>query len=116
MNPEQQEIERLRCKLARMKAERDILKKAAADSTGRCNALFVDLRAALVKRLSWRFPVQRLACLPLSVAATAASASALCVLRSLLESNTGAGAHRQHPACRSRRSILRCRGSIDTAA
>jgi len=30
MKPEQQEIERLRRELARMKAERDILKKAAA--------------------------------------------------------------------------------------
>jgi len=30
MKPEQQEIERLRCELARMKAERDFLKKAAA--------------------------------------------------------------------------------------
>ncbi|MCW2411578.1 transposase [Sphingobium sp. B8D3D] len=30
MRPEQQEIERLRRELARMKAERDILKKAAA--------------------------------------------------------------------------------------
>ena len=30
MQPEQQEIERLRRELARMKAERDILKKAAA--------------------------------------------------------------------------------------
>jgi len=30
MKPEQQEIERLRRELGRMKAERDILKKAAA--------------------------------------------------------------------------------------
>jgi len=30
LKPEQQEIERLRRELARMKAERDILKKAAA--------------------------------------------------------------------------------------
>ena len=30
MKPEQQEIERLRRELAKMKAERDILKKAAA--------------------------------------------------------------------------------------
>ena len=30
MKPEQQEIERLRRELARMKAERDILEKAAA--------------------------------------------------------------------------------------
>lgn len=30
MKPERQEIERLRRELARMKAERDILKKAAA--------------------------------------------------------------------------------------
>jgi transposase len=30
IKPEQQEIERLRRELARMKAERDILKKAAA--------------------------------------------------------------------------------------
>jgi tryptophanase len=32
-----------------------------ADSIGHCNALFVDLRKALVKRLGWRFPAQCLA-------------------------------------------------------
>ena len=39
MKPEQQEIERLRRELARMKAERDILKKAAVGSTGHCNGV-----------------------------------------------------------------------------
>jgi transposase len=60
MKPEQQEITHLRREVAKLKAERDILKKAAADSTGRRNALFVDLREVLVKRLSRCFPTQRL--------------------------------------------------------
>ncbi len=37
MKPEQQEIERLRRELARIKAEFDILKKAVVGSTGHCN-------------------------------------------------------------------------------
>jgi transposase len=37
MKPEQLELERLRREVIRLKAERDILKKAAGSSTGRCN-------------------------------------------------------------------------------
>ena len=39
MKSEQQEIERLRRELARMKAERDILKKAVVGSTGQRNGV-----------------------------------------------------------------------------
>jgi transposase len=39
MKPEQQEITRLRREVAKLKAERDILKKAAVDSTGECNMI-----------------------------------------------------------------------------
>ena len=39
MKPEQQEIERLRREVNKLKAERDILKKAAVDSSGRRNSL-----------------------------------------------------------------------------
>ena len=53
MKPEQQEIERLRRELARMKAERDILKKAAVGSTGHRNMTgFVMLKEAS----EWRAP------------------------------------------------------------
>ena len=38
VKPEQQEIDRLRREVAKLKAERDILKKAAVGSTGRRNA------------------------------------------------------------------------------
>lgn len=37
MKPDQLEIERLRREVTKLKAERDILKKAAGSSTGRCN-------------------------------------------------------------------------------
>ena len=37
MKPEQAEIERLKKELMRVKAERDILKKATLASTGHCN-------------------------------------------------------------------------------
>ena len=39
MKPEQQEIERLKREVTKLKAERDILKKAAVDSTGGRNTL-----------------------------------------------------------------------------
>ena len=39
MKPEQLEIERLRREVQKLKAERDILKKAAVDSSGERNAL-----------------------------------------------------------------------------
>ena len=39
MKPEQQEIDRLRKEVAKLKAERDILKKAAVDSTDECNMM-----------------------------------------------------------------------------
>ena len=39
LKPEQQEIDRLRREVAKLKAERDILKKAAVGSTGRRNGL-----------------------------------------------------------------------------
>ena len=41
MKPEQLEIERLRREVQKLKAERDILKKAAVDSTGECNMMQV---------------------------------------------------------------------------
>jgi transposase len=37
MKPEQAELARLRREAIKLKAERDILKKAAGSSTGRCN-------------------------------------------------------------------------------
>ena len=37
MKPEQAEVERLKKELVRVKAERDILKKATLGSIGRCN-------------------------------------------------------------------------------
>ena len=37
MKPDQVEIERLRREVTKLKAERDILKKAAGSSTGQCN-------------------------------------------------------------------------------
>ena len=40
MKPEQQEIDRLRKEVMRLKAERDILKKAAVCSTGQCNMIY----------------------------------------------------------------------------
>ena len=51
MKPEQQEIERLRRELARMKAERDILKKAAAYFEG------LDMRFAFVSKHRGIWPV-----------------------------------------------------------
>ena len=39
MKPEQQEIERLKREVSKLKAERDILKKAAVDSMGECNMM-----------------------------------------------------------------------------
>lgn len=38
ITPQQMEIARLRAENARLRMERDILKKAALDSTGQCNA------------------------------------------------------------------------------
>lgn len=40
LKPEQAELVRLRRENARLKAERDILKKAVVDSTGRCNTRY----------------------------------------------------------------------------
>jgi transposase len=40
VSPEQMELARLRAEVARLKMERDILKKAAARSTGRCNTFW----------------------------------------------------------------------------
>ena len=40
MKPEQLEIDRLRKEVVRLKAERDILKKAAVGSTGQCNMIY----------------------------------------------------------------------------
>jgi transposase len=40
VSPEQMEIARLRAELARVKMERDILEKAEARSTGRCNTFW----------------------------------------------------------------------------
>lgn len=44
MKPEQGELERLRREVIKLKAERDILKKAAADSTGQCITTWVNSR------------------------------------------------------------------------
>lgn len=43
MKPEQAEIDRLRKEVAKLKMERDILKKAALDSTGHCNMIQIML-------------------------------------------------------------------------
>lgn len=51
VTPEQGEIARLRAELARVKMERDIAKKAALDSTRRCNGS--------LKSTGWRLIVQR---------------------------------------------------------
>jgi hypothetical protein len=40
MKPEQLEMERLRREVIKLKAERDILKKAAVSSTDHCNTLW----------------------------------------------------------------------------
>ena len=53
------ELERLRGEVARLREERDFLKKAAADSTGQCNTLyyFTDLEGVVhgTVRTSWSF-------------------------------------------------------------
>ena len=53
MKTEQAEIARLQREVAKLKVERDILKKAALSSTGRCNTCR--------QSSAWRFKVQRLA-------------------------------------------------------
>ena len=54
MKPEQLEIDRLRKEVARLKAERDILKKAAVGSTGQCNnAVQLISRCQKAKCFSW---------------------------------------------------------------
>ena len=51
---QQAEIERLRKEVAKLKTERDILKKAAAGSTGRCNSLVKrSSRRGIAQGLSW---------------------------------------------------------------
>ncbi len=53
VTPEQGEIARLRAELARVKMERDILKKAALDSTRRCNGSLKSTgRSFIVQRFS----------------------------------------------------------------
>ena len=61
MKPEQLEIARLKREVIKLKAERDILKKAVADSSGRRNELFVGRSQKFVKCLCGRFPFERLA-------------------------------------------------------
>ena len=54
MKPEKQEIERLGREVNKLKAERDILKKAALDSTGpRNNRCKLSSRGIEAKCLSW---------------------------------------------------------------
>ena len=54
MKPEQLEIDRLRKEVIRLKAERDILKKAAVGSTGQCNDSFQFIsRCQEAKCFSW---------------------------------------------------------------
>ena len=43
MKPEQAEIARLQREVAKLKMKRDILKKAAVSSTGRCNTISINL-------------------------------------------------------------------------
>ena len=47
MKPDQLEIERLRREVTKLKAERDLLKKAAADSTDQCNTLWYTVKESL---------------------------------------------------------------------
>ena len=54
MKPEQVEIEGLRREVTNLKAERDILKKAAADSTDQCNTTWFRPRWR-PSRLGWRW-------------------------------------------------------------
>ncbi len=54
MKPEQLEIEKLRREVAKLKAERDILKKAAMGSTSQCNGLLQHIgRRPEAKGFSW---------------------------------------------------------------
>ena len=54
MKPEQLEIARLKREVIKLKAERDILKKAAVGSTGRRNSLCeLSRRSCEAKSLSW---------------------------------------------------------------
>ena len=54
MKPEQLELDRLRKEVVRLKAERDILKKAAVGSTGQCNDSFQFIsRRQEAKCFSW---------------------------------------------------------------
>ena len=54
MKPEQAELARLRREVIKLKAERDIFKKAAADSSGACNSgLQYSRRRLKPQRLPW---------------------------------------------------------------
>lgn len=60
MKPEQLEIDRLRKEVAKLKAERDILKKAAVGSTGQRNMIdFVRRWKDDPQWLGWDGPVYR---------------------------------------------------------
>ena len=59
MKPEQAEIERLRKEVARLKMERDILKKAALDSTRRCNTFDTSVQRGADSWLDWDVPDYR---------------------------------------------------------
>ena len=61
LKPEQQEIERLRREVAKLKAERDILKKAAVGSTGRRNG-FGEGSSWCPKAKCFPWPVVELEC------------------------------------------------------
>jgi len=50
MKPEQLEIEKLRREVAKLKAERDILKKAAVGSTGQLNGSLQHISGGLVAK------------------------------------------------------------------
>ena len=54
MKPDQLELERLRREVTKLNAERDILKKSAADSTGQCNTTWFRPRWRL-SRLGWKW-------------------------------------------------------------